>query len=142
VACAAIGLGQSTFFRWMQDGEDHTTLVAGVAVFFAAKSPYKEFREAVQKAQAQAEMYHMEAIRDAAFELVKDDAGNTVVRVKTWQASAWFLERTNPNRYGRQILEHTGEGGGPIRTEKTVKVVRFGGRYKQDGSVQTSAKGE
>jgi hypothetical protein len=34
---------------------------------------------------------------------------------KNWAANAWLLERTHPDLYGRQKLEHTGPNGGPIQ---------------------------
>lgn len=142
-ACASIGLHESTYYRWMQEGEDHLKVVGGERVLVRAKPRQKEFREAVLKAKAQAAMVHMEAIRDAAFELVTAPTGQAQVKAKNWTASAWFLERTDPERYGRQLVELSGRNGKPIESKTehsgTVKVVRFGGRFKPDGS-QTSAK--
>src|SRR5688572_21971622 len=103
VACASLGLAESTYFRWMAWGEDRLEVVAGERKLVKAKPRYAEFREAVEKAKAQAEMFHMEAIRDAAFAIDTNEKGQATVRVKTWQASAWYLERTNPDRYSRQI---------------------------------------
>ena len=50
---------------------------------------YSEFSEAVKKARAEAEGAHIRNIRKAA------DNG-------TWQASAWFLERSFPQKWGKR----------------------------------------
>lgn len=34
-----------------------------------------------------------------------------------WQAAAWMLERTRPEKYGRLVMEHHGQGGGPVEVE-------------------------
>ena len=85
-------------------------------------------------------MLHMEALRDAAFETLPDGHGGTKVRSKNWTASAWYLERTAPHQFARREVVHQGEGAAPAKPEqKAPRVVRFGGRYKADGTVQTSA---
>jgi hypothetical protein len=44
-----------------------------------------------------------------------------------WKARAWFLERRFPAHAGqRRVLEHTGEGGGPVQTESTSEVTLGG----------------
>jgi hypothetical protein len=40
----------------------------------------------------------------------------------TWQASAWFLERTQPNFFGRRT-EIVGEGGGAVKVEVSVEAL-------------------
>lgn len=34
-----------------------------------------------------------------------------------WQAAAWMLERTKPEKYGRLVTEHQGAGGGPVQVD-------------------------
>jgi hypothetical protein len=140
-ACAAVGIGESTFFRWLEWGEDHVEVRGGKRVEVTARPVYREFREAVEKAKATAQMLHMEALRDAAFETVTDPAtGQTKVRSKNWTASAWFLERTAPHQFARREVVHQGEGAAPAKPDTArPKVVRFGGRYRDDGQLQTSA---
>jgi len=48
-----------------------------------------DFADAVKEAQAAAEALHISNIAKAAFD-------------GTWQASAWYLERKYPDRFGRQ----------------------------------------
>lgn len=71
-ACAACGVGTSTFYRWMT----------------IDREPYVEFRDAVKKAEAEAETRAVEVVRNAA--------------TTSWQAAAWWLERKFPERWGRR----------------------------------------
>ncbi len=52
--------------------------------------PYTEFRDAVEKARAEAEARKLSVIHTAA------ESG-------IWQAAAWFLERSFPKRWGRRV---------------------------------------
>lgn len=61
---------------------------------------FPDFSDAVEKARAEAEVGHVGVIRRAA--------------VETWQAAAWWLERSFPERWGRRDrhqVEHSGEVG-------------------------------
>jgi transposase len=69
VAFTAAGISQETFSRWMR--EDHV------------------FREAVIKAEGDADALHLANIQRAAID-------------GTWQASAWYLERKHPEEWGKQ----------------------------------------
>ena len=80
-AALLAGINVGTFYRWMQQGA-----VDSDGIYF-------QFREAVEKARAEAEARKLRAIHIAA------DTG-------TWQAAAWWLERSFPKRWGRRI-EHT-----------------------------------
>ncbi len=79
VAAGACGIGQSTFFRWMERGKAEED------------SPYREFREAVKEAADSAETEMVDVIRQAA--------------ATSWQAAAWWLERTRHQRYARRLHE-------------------------------------
>lgn len=144
-ACAACGVSETTFYRWMELGDDHLELRNGRKVMVKAAPPYREFREAVEKAKANAQMLHMEAIRNAAFktiDVVDPQTGQRRVEVQVgnWTAAAWFLERTAPHQYSRREVVHQGEGASPKKPEMPgKKVVRFGGRYRENGSLQASA---
>jgi valyl-tRNA synthetase len=53
-----------------------------------------EFEEFVQKSKVNSEYEHLQAIHSAA-------------QFGQWQASAWYLERTRPEKYGRRdIVRH------------------------------------
>ncbi len=91
------GVGVATFYTWMSKGEGKH-----------AKSPYKEFREAVEKARADAEVRNIALIQRTAQE-------------GTWQAAAWFLERSHPQKWGkRSAVEVTGSDGGAVKLDISV----------------------
>lgn len=97
IAARYAGISSTTFYKWMALGEGND-----------AKDPYKEFREAVENARATAEVRNIGLIQQAA-------------NNGTWQAAAWFLERTAPNRWGRRsALEVTGAEGGPVKLDISI----------------------
>jgi len=86
------GIDQATLHRWLNRGADDNE----------PDPRYREFREAVQNARAEAEARNVALIQKAANE-------------GTWQAAAWYLERTAHARWGRRAsVEVSGEGGGAI----------------------------
>lgn len=88
------GIGTTTFYRWMEKGAEDD-----------APQMYRDFREAVESANATAE------VRDVALITQAAQSG-------TWQAAAWKLERKFPQRWGRfQRTEITGRDGGPIEVD-------------------------
>lgn len=86
VACFLVGIGSSTFYSWMKKGEEENS-----------KRIYRDFVEAIKKAEAIAEAQRLQVISKASHE--------------NWQAAAWYLERRYPDRWGRRKheLEHKGE---------------------------------
>ena len=121
-AAIMAGISPSTYYEWMKKGESErvalesgedmlalpdTSLPASedgtpeVEVVF----PFMEFSEAVKKARAEAEGAHIKNIRKAA------DNG-------VWQASAWFLERSHPKKWGkRSQLDVIAENDEPVQFE-------------------------
>lgn len=95
IAAAAAGISTTTFYRWMERGADPNE----------TDPRYAEFRDAVETAKAEAEAALVATIRAAA--------------PTNWQAAAWILERTRPDRYTRRV-EHAGPGGGPVKIETTT----------------------
>ncbi len=87
-ACLLCGIGETTFYEWMakgQQGQDE-----------GKKNKYTEFAEIIKKAMAEAENRNLLIIQKVAQE------------EREWQAAAWFLERRNPEAWGRkQALHHT-----------------------------------
>lgn len=79
-AASLAGVPPRTLRRWLQRGHD--------AVKRKVRNPFRRFLEAVEQAQAEGEAEHVGAIRAA--------------RSEHWQASAWWLERTRPERFGRR----------------------------------------
>ncbi len=84
-ACGYAGIGYSTFRAWMVRGEK------------AKSGKYREFVEAIKKAEHEAEV-RMVAMWQKHMP-------------ENWQAIATFLERRYPDRWGRKRLdiEHGGE---------------------------------
>jgi len=75
-ACTMAGIGKTTYYRWLDKAEE-------------GLEEFRDFRDAVAKARAEAEGAHIMNIRKAA------DNG-------VWQASAWFLERSHPVKWGKR----------------------------------------
>ena len=75
-ACTMAGIGKTTYYRWLEKAEE-------------GLEEYRDFRDSVQKARAEAEGAHIMNIRKAA------DNG-------VWQASAWYLERSHPSKWGKK----------------------------------------
>lgn len=99
-ACALAGVGVSSFYRWMETGEADAEA--------DVKSIQRDLWEAVEKARAVAEDRALAVIREAATTPIYGAAGN-VTSTGQWQAAAWYLERTKPERYGRREKhEHSG----------------------------------
>lgn len=84
VAAVAAGVGQSTFYRWLED--------------------HQEFREAIEKAEADAETRKVGIISTAAED--------------TWTAAAWWLERKHPDRWARRPEAPT-----LVQDNRTVNVI-------------------
>ena len=89
VAAAHAGIGESTFYRWLEAGEAATS------------GAMREFWESVKKAEAGAEVRYVAIIERAT---------NT-----TWQAAAWWLERKHSDRWGKkEKYDVKGEMGRPL----------------------------
>jgi transposase len=87
-AAGCAGIGKSTYYRWMKRGEDEES------------GPYREFKDAVRLAEAEAEMKALAMVRDAA--------------PRDWRAATWFLERRFPHRWGRRERRDMKVAGQPI----------------------------
>lgn len=93
-ACSYAGIGYTTLRRWVAKADDPD-----------APPEYQEFKEALEKARADAEVGALAKIQKAASE-------------GAWQASAWYLERSRPEKWGRRDtsrVELVGDGGGPVK---------------------------
>src|SRR5687767_7699095 len=75
-AAAMADVSKATLYGWLKLGAREE------------EGPHSEFLNAVEKAQAEAEMRDLDRVDAAA------EGG-------TWQAAAWRLERRSPERWGR-----------------------------------------
>ncbi len=76
VACKLAGIDRRTLLNWLKRGERERSGL------------YRDLYLAVDKAEAKAEVFHLKNIETAS--------------VKNWFASAWFLERKHPERWGKR----------------------------------------
>ena len=98
VAAAYAGIGKTTFYEWLERGRKEAARLAASsrAKPKDSETPFAEFADAIQKAQADAETRNVALIAKAAQE-------------GTWTAAAWWLERKHPDRWGRkERIEHSG----------------------------------
>lgn len=108
-AASMAGISRQTLFRWLAWGRDANEREEGGETLNDRDTLYRDFCDAVEKARADAVMRNVGIIQKAAQD-------------GSWQASAWYLERTNPRKWGRhETVEITGAEGGPIQVETTVK---------------------
>ena len=102
VAVEYAGIAPATYYRWLKEAEAED-----------ASELHKELRETTKRARAEAEYRNVALIQQAA-------------QNGTWQASAWWLERSAPSRWGRQQrvqAEITGAYGGPVEVVDAKSVV-------------------
>ena len=79
VAVRASGICRATYFEWLKKGREQKNGL------------YVDFLDAIEKARAIAEMNCVSIIQAAAHD--------------SWQAAAWWLERSAPDRGGRSTRE-------------------------------------
>jgi len=117
-AAIMAGIAPSTYYDWLKKGAEEDSRQDEIKALGDGSSPlpaiiegsdielvyvFSEFSEAVARARAEAEGAHIKNIRRAA------DNG-------TWQASAWFLERSFPKKWGkRSTLDIDAQGDEPIK---------------------------
>lgn len=93
-ACVYAGIGETTFYRWMEKGEK------------ANSGEFREFWESVKRAEAEAEARIVALWQ-------QEIPGN-------WQAARDFLARRYPERWASREKVHTeltGKDGGPIEID-------------------------
>lgn len=102
------GITPAAYYKWMNRGIEERQHRDDGHEADPSLDIYVQFVEAVEKARSQAEMRNVGLIQKAAVD-------------GTWQAAAWYLERSYPKRWGRSDrVEHVGADGGPV--EVTVSM--------------------
>lgn len=107
-AAESVGIAQTTMNGWQRAAQEIMLSLEEGLLLEEEITPRQElllhFSEEMAKARARAEVWHVSNIRSHA-------EGD-------WKASAWWLERSRPSLFGKQSrVEHTGQGGGPIRVQ-------------------------
>lgn len=103
------GITPAGMYKWINRGNAERSRVSEGGEPNPTETPFVEFVEAVEKARSQAEIRNVGLIQKAAVD-------------GTWQAAAWFLERSYPKRWGRSDrLEHVGADGGPVEVAVSVE---------------------
>ena len=99
-AAALAGIDESTFYKWIKRGEEET------------KGKFVLFFQSIKEARAAFREHHRKQIADAG-------------KKGVWTASAWLLERSCPEEYGRrQAVEHSGQIDTPV---KVIKIPDYDG---------------
>lgn len=89
-ACTLASISEQTFYRWLREGEK---AIEGSTAY--------QFCESIKKAIAEARARNVTIIQKHA--------------VNNWTAAAWWLERTDPENWGkRDRVEMTGADGGAM----------------------------
>jgi len=87
-AALLTGISYQTLLHWMRQGRDAQTRLDTGETLTDRDHLYLDFLKAVETARAEAQLRNVAIIQKAANE-------------GTWQAAAWYLERTNPKKWGR-----------------------------------------
>ena len=102
-AVAYAGISKPTYYKWLDIGvaERDRLLADENTTPNPAVADYLDFSNAVERTRAKAVVRNIGIIQKAA--------------LTSWQAAAWWLERTRPKQFGRQMLEVTGADGGSLQ---------------------------
>lgn len=112
------GIAESTLHLWLHKGRDYRDARDNGTTLTDRQLQYVSFMEAIEKARSDAVVRNVALIQRAAEE--------------NWQAAAWYLERTNPKKWGRHhTVEVTGEDGGPLRVEHSTVRESLAAKFAQ-----------
>jgi hypothetical protein len=102
-AATFAGISSTTFYRWQQDAQKIDEACSGNPdnIKNADDLELWEFWESIKKAKVDGEISHLAVITDAA--------ANGI-----WQASAWFLERSNPKDWSKREHQEKDDDDKPI----------------------------
>lgn len=87
-AASLAGVHRATLFRWIAQGREAQEKLEAGGTLTDKERLVHDFCDAVETARAEAQLRNVAIIQKAANE-------------GTWQAAAWYLERTNPRKWGR-----------------------------------------
>lgn len=105
-AATYAGISRATLYNWLKKGDAARERRDAGEALDENDERYARFSEDVDTARAAAIVRNVGIIQQAA--------------QTNWQAAGWFLERTAPQHFGRQIrTELSGPDRGPIQVEVT-----------------------
>ena len=104
----AVGIDESTFYDWQGKGDAAVAKENRGGKLTENELRYAKFKREFTKAQVLFKRLHLANIKKHS--------------ARSWQSSAWLLERTFPEEYGRtkQDLEISGKDGGPVNVAEEV----------------------
>lgn len=105
-AASMSGVSSATIYRWLEEGRLEKESIESNNPPSERGQAYLEIAEAIQKAREAAANRAMIAIQNAAKE-------------GTWQAAAWYLERTDREHYGR-VTQVSGTDGNAVKVNVSV----------------------
>lgn len=123
-AAAYANIAEKTFYNWLTRGREDAE--AGIE---PEDSIHLQFLQAIEKAQADAEIENLLVVRGAA--IGKPSKEGVPGEAQDWKAAAWYLERKHPDRYGRRIVQIPDPQGGESKKgkgDRKPQYFRFGGQ--------------
>lgn len=90
------GVGERTLFRWLERGKKYKEANEGGVEPEEADAKYFKFSERVNETIGAVRLRMTGRILQAA------DGGEG--REPDWKAAAWYLERSNPENWGRRVM--------------------------------------
>jgi hypothetical protein len=107
-AAKMVGVPRSAIYRWLNEGDKASQKADSGEELNRSERLYLDFMNAVDQARATATVRNVALVQQAA------QAGS-------WQAAAWWLERTNPQQWGRRMqTEIVGANEGPVQVNISV----------------------
>jgi hypothetical protein len=98
------GVGRASVYRWIERGRAALEREETGDTLTEDEERYAVFAQEVEEARAAAMARNVTLVNTAA--------------QTTWQAAAWWLERTNPQMWGRHLrAEVSGPEQGPIQVQ-------------------------
>jgi hypothetical protein len=107
-AARLAGLAPSTVYRWLEEGEAEQQRIDAEEEITERGQAYLKIANEIIKAKEEASHRALATIQKAF--------------PKSWQAAAWYLERTDQRHYGR-LTQVTGKDQGPLAVNVTVDEV-------------------
>jgi transposase-like protein len=105
-ACKIAGISRSTAYRWLDMADKEQAQIDKGEKPTESGQAYIAIAEEIRKAKEAAAHRAMMSIQNA-------------VANGTWQAAAWYLERTDAEHYARRT-QITGAESGPVKVDVSV----------------------